>query len=324
MGDTTTGQNPGDDTQNQQPTGDGGDPPPAGGDDGSGGGDPPPADASTKPTGTQTTPKEPAVVQMPSSALKKLKAKERERGRKQMLREMNEQAKALGFASLEAMQKAAQGKAADSDQRGSKNRRGTAPEERDVADNTTPKNTGDDAGDTPNGGPDVTRLEKRNAALVEEKRKANRARAREEKKRRRLEKQLAAQEAETELKMAAMRAGITSPQHVRFALSELRTHLKGKTPDELKEFQEEDYFSKTLREQHPYLYGVKERDASTGPDSTQTGGDPAPKTPPPNGANGDDKGDGDDKTPVDARKMNRADYEKLLEKRGLQNPSAGF
>jgi hypothetical protein len=242
---------------------------------------------------------QPSVNHLSNKALAEAKSKERERGRKAALAEMDRKAQKLGYKNHQDMlekleQQRARGRGGN----------GTQPKPASEAAPATPAVSDRQ----------LTRAQKENQRLVDAARRANRARAQEEKRRRDIERQLAATEARHELHLAAVRAGV---KDVDYAIHLLERRMSGKTEDELKGFDEEEFFSKTLRESHPYLYGVEERPAgSAGPKDQEPKPPPKPadKLPATNG--------GSDKT--DARKMSNEEYTALLRKRGLTPPGFGM
>src|SRR5260221_7215757 len=150
--------------------------------------------------------------------------------------------------------------------------------------------------------------------LIEDRRRANKARAAEEKRRVAAEQLLQAREAEHELKLAAVRAGIRDPD---YAVVLCQRHAQSLSTEQQQEaFDEAEFFGTTLRKTHPYLYGVEERPAHTDP-STAPGERGAPPRPakPAAAPAGDKK---------DARTMSQQEYQATLDKYGLTNPSLGI
>lgn len=92
-----------------------------------------------------------------------------------------------------------------------------------------------------------------------------------EKRRRGTQRQLAAKEAEMELREVAIQAGI---KDVDYSIRLLTRHLSGKTEDDLASFDEQSFFS-GLREDRPYLFGESVMPANTGSDPANSGQDPA-------------------------------------------------
>jgi hypothetical protein len=105
-------------------------------------------------------------------------------------------------------------------------------------------------------------------------------------------------------------------QSFDYALTLLQRELRSKDPEALKSFDENAYFAKEMREAYPYLYGVEELPANTGSPAEPKGSPKAPAAPPPPPA-----GNGSSR---DARQLPMADYKKLLEQRGLSDPSTGL
>ena len=90
---------------------------------------------------------------------------------------------------------------------------------------------------------------------------------------RRLQEMLDAKEAEFRLKQIAMQTGI---RDVDYAVHLLTGAIETKSEDDLKSFNETEYF-KNLRSSHPYLFGEVAVPATTG----TAGGSSAPAAPAP-------------------------------------------
>jgi hypothetical protein len=242
----------------------------------------------------------------------KIRKQEQEQGKKNMQRQLDAQARELGFANhaalLEDVKKRKNG-------RGPRN---TPPPAHEDVDN-------DDEPQTPAAVPAAARTNEPNDASgkarqraerreqqrrereLEDRRRANRARATAEKKAKLLERRLQQQEAETELTVAAVRNGV---QDVDYALHFLRKRLAKMSPKELETFDEDAFFKVTLRKTHPHLYQVVEQLA----DTTPTTNTPSPKVETPPAPNGK----------VDANKMSGAEYDAELRKRGFTPPRLGM
>jgi len=260
---------------------------------------------------TETAKKEKKIVQMPSDALKRIREKEREKGRKAAQAEMDQKARQFGYRDFASMEAALAKKKATQ----SPTKPGQPPVAAKPAEPTT-----EDAAAQPNGGrPDrrLTKLERENQRLLEAKRAANRARAHEEKRRRELENELDLTKVEYQLRQTALESGITNRDNIGYALHLLRSHIEGKSEKELEGFDEAKYFQETLRKSHPYLFGVETRPANTsnGNSTPSNGAPPKPGQPaPPQG----------ETQPVDARKLSQEDFYNRLRKLGLTPPSAGM
>ena len=257
------------------------------------------------------------MLSIPVSAMSKIKANERDKGRRETAQEYEMKlasvARILGFESWDEMENAdpeefwaaKQGQSRSDD--GSRSMENPAEPETEV---TMSEHDGQKQY------PRYTkRLERENTRLLEEKKRLNRARAHEERRRRQLERELSAREAESTLRIAASRAGV---QDIDYALHLLKKDMKNKSVDELASFDEKDYFSSALRKDHPYLYATEQQPATTGVDNTQkskVGGAPAP------GQRSEASNGADD---MDAKKMSREDYQNLLRQRGLTDPSVGM
>ena len=263
------------------------------------------ADASEGPAPTPTPKGQRSnrgVQMIPTTALAKLKADERERGKRMIMDDLNADAKAAGFKDYRDMMRAvAKGK----------DRKVTAEPALDDEDLDLDVDD-DEPALTPTKKPNTSKLsmmEKQIAELTADKRRLNRGRARLEKQTRQLQRDLEKGNVERQLERAAIKAGV---RDVDYSITLLKRRIKGKTAEELQNFDEAKYFSEELRSSHPYLYEAEVEPATTGPSGNAAAAPPkaAPaSTPKPgNGA-------------TDARDLPRAEFDKLLEKHGLQNPA---
>lgn len=237
---------------------------------------------------------------MPSSAIRDIKARERERAQAKFRKEQDEQAKALGYKSHEDMMAKLQARG--------RNPKPTAPKER------RPDADSEDGSEPTSGGSrQERRLMRRIEELTEQLKRSNKERAHAEKKARRLEQDLASKHAESELKLTAVRAGV---QDVDYAISLLQRKLQGRSARELESFDEDKFFREELRKTHPYLYGVVEQEATTGADENVIA-----DAPPPGEKPAAPKGNGHAK---DARELTPDQYHGRLKELGLGNPQSGF
>jgi hypothetical protein len=253
-------------------------------------------------------PRQPKVLTIPSNAMAQIKREEREKGKKAALAELEARLKKHGFSSVEEMERAAVSKNRPnrSNARPAAQPARSAPREPEAA----------PAAAAPAGSPDraMRRIEREREHALEEARRHNTARSIEEKKRKKAEKELAAIQAEMELRTAAVRAGVTD---VDYALELLRRSVRGKTAEELKSFDESAFFGKTLRASHPYLYGVVDQPANTvAPEAT--------KRPQPGQQAAPAKQELQQGGPVDARRLTANEYSDLLKRTGIKDPRAGL
>ena len=250
---------------------------------------------TTDETITETEAQRPApaktgsVVTMPSHAMKSLKEKERERGRRAALAELDQQAKANGFKDHADLVKQAQGAKA----------RTTQLTDKPATDRTT----------TDRNGNQMARNERERARQLEAQRKTNRELARAKRKAKDAERQLVAQQTETQLRVAAARAGI---KDVDYAIHVFRGMVNTLDEKQLENFDENQFFASKLRETHPYLYG--ETPARTEP-ATTTAAPLAPSAPKQNTAS--------TTTTLDASKLSPQDFKKRLAELGLGDPRSG-
>jgi hypothetical protein len=255
----------------------------------------PETSSSVEPTGTPAAGSESStkegsskVLMIPTDAMGAIKREEREKGKKQAYEELETRAKAAGFESWAAMETALKALPKPSTK--------PAPEPPSAVEEAKPK------ADEPD--PEKIRLQQE---ALEAKQKAEQ----EAKQNQKLRNELLKQQAQNDLKLAAISAGV---KDVDYALTLLKRELKGKSAEELQSFDEKKFFSETLRSSHPYLYAIEERPATTA--SGGANGAPPPpskgKEPiaPTNGA-------------VDARTLSRQEFDELLRKRGITPPQVG-
>jgi hypothetical protein len=101
---------------------------------------------------------------------------------------------------------------------------------------------------------------------------------------------------------------------VDYALALLQRQLQGMSQEELAKFDEDKFFTESLRKTHPYLYGESVQPVTTSPtgDPKAPPTPPAPRapTPPPGGTK-------------KASEMTRTEYYERLNKLGLTPPQHG-
>jgi hypothetical protein len=119
---------------------------------------------------------------------------------------------------------------------------------------------------------------------------------------------LEAAQSEADLRLSAVRAGITDPD---YALALLRKHIGTIVHDEeaLSALDEREFFT-GLKKSAPYLFATQSVPATTGP-SGEENPPPAPS------------GGGDPAPPVDVRSMSKIEYAKYLQGKGLTDPTMG-
>lgn len=207
--------------------------------------------------------RQPKVLTIPSNVMTKIKAEERERGRKQVLKDLDAQARSMGFKDHADMQQAAlRAKGRNGKTNGAPATRPTSDDDDLVTETTTPPTNG-----KPVGHPRVlSKLEKQIAKLNDDRKALRRSVAHEEKRRKQLERELESREAEAALRIEAIRAGV---KDVDYAIELLRRSMAGKTADQLRSFDEAKFFADELRRSHPYLYEVEQRPATTGNSGNQ-------------------------------------------------------
>jgi hypothetical protein len=250
------------------------------------------------------------VLTIPTQAMARIKREERDKGKKLAMVELEATAKKAGFASAEEMMKAASQFRRQAPKGGTPQRTQPAATRTEAKPAVTPPPAEARPVDRA-----ARRAEREHEKTLEEVRRLNRARASEEKKRKAAERQLEAMQAEMTLRTSAVRAGV---QDIDYALELLRRKIQGKTADDLKTFNEDEFFAKELRTSHPYLYGVTDIPANTsagGPtrETPKPGAQPKPPAPgaPANGV-------------ADARSLTPQQYADMLAKHGIKNPTLGM
>lgn len=242
---------------------------------------------------------EPKVLTIPSSAMKNLKAEERERGRTDALRALDVEAQGLGFANHAEMKAFVQ-----------QTRAGAPPAA------PVPAQPAKPAAEPAQDPSSLASQKERELTVardkaLDEKKRLNRANAKTERENRQLKQQLIEQEVSTELKLAAKDAGVVD---VDYAVEVLKRSIKGMSEAELQGFDEGKFFREQLRQSHPHLYQVEQRPVTTGTGNAPTAKPGAPsKTVDPNAAS----------SKVDAKAMSPQDFQALLRKRGLSDPATG-
>lgn len=244
---------------------------------------------------------------VPQDAWKRMKEKQREQGRKQAHKELEQQAQHLGFSSVtEMLAAAAASRKTAAATPPARTQATTDDEESDPPQQERRNDRPRNGHHRPNQDRSQQRFEAERQKLAQQLEVERRARVKAEKLARLRAKELEAKETEASLREAARDSGV---KDVDYAVSLLRREVEGKSTEELKDFDEKKFFSKLL-EDRPYLGGEVIRPATTG---TGVGTQPRPAGVPPqppnaNGANG---------ASIDARKLNPQEFAELLRKRGL-------
>jgi len=228
-------------------------------------------------------------VVLPSATLGKLKAEQRERGKREAMAELESKFKSAGFSSLDdaiaAMASVRSG--------GNKPQQPTQTRKEPEAQMSAPVSGGKN---------DRKQYER----LAREREQFAKQFAQEQAQRRRLQRQLEAKEAEMALRETAVIKGV---RDVDYALRLLQRELEGKDEQSLAAFDEAKFFD-GLRSTHPYLYGETVVPATTG---TGVGNAPtAPKAGTVQQAQGASGA-------RDARSLSQDEFQKLLRARGLSS-----
>lgn len=226
--------------------------------------------AETPPPPIETAPVEPPAqkadetkdgqtVELRTSDFKRIKEKASEKGRRSERLVLDERAKELGYASVEELFEAIATKSSEPEPTIEKEE-----EEESMAPTKKKKQT------TKRSVVGQNRY-KRKFERAEKARKENMRKWRAAEKRRRdAQRQLAAKEAEMELREVAIQAGV---KDVDYAIRLLTRKLHGKTEEELASFDESGFFT-DLRDERPYLFGEQVIPANTGSTSANSGDEP--------------------------------------------------
>ena len=242
------------------------------------------------PVAQQNTATDSNSVNLPSSAFKRLKDEAQAKGMKKAMNELENKAKAAGFASLDAMFEAA-----TSNGTSQKTQKARDVIERNTKEATVPpppKKTGNATAD------------RERERLYREKLKLQSKLERESQRRREALREKDALEARMDLERTASRMGI---RDLDYAIHLLEKEISGKDENALMDFDERTFFE-GLRGQHPYLWGETVVPATTGNATAAAPSAPRPNTVTQQTAAAQQ---------VDVRKMNRQEYEAHLRSRGL-------
>lgn len=246
-------------------------------------------------------------VVMSAGAFEETIRKKVEQGKRAATRDLEEKAKAAGFASLDAMFAHQGGRGGGGGGGGGKGNS-----------NGTRASGGDgDEGNPPNRpSPPANKHDRKAMAKYERQmgryqkqlgEMSKKART-EERRRKDVQRSKDALEARIALERVAIQKGIKDPE---YAIHLYTKHIEGKTDEELAKLDESAFFD-GLRTSHAYLFGE-----TTVPATTGTGGNNPPAPPKPGNAAANAAANGQ----VDAMKMDRKQYEEHLKKRNI-NPHA--
>lgn len=250
--------------------------------------------------------KEPRVINIPANAMSRIKAEEREKGKRAMMAELDKRAKTLGYKNHEDLERALDRNRTRAQKTTEKP--ATQPTAKPAQQQKTQPNA--------QAAVDLSLRQQERDRLMQEKiLRLNRRAAHEEKRRKALQRELDAKEAENALRLAAVRAGV---HDVDYALHLLRRDMTGKTSQELDGFDEAKFFSENLRKSHPHLYGVESRPATTGTTAEKVSSVRSSASP-----TASKEATEDGRATTDARKMSQDKFNELLRSRGISNPITG-
>lgn len=249
---------------------------------------------------TQPAPTGPSPLTIPVHAMKEIKAKAQQKGRAEAAEELTSKLKPLlqlfGASSLDELEGLDLGEALATRLEARK-KAASKPEEPEEKKPVKPNP------------PQVD--DKAHKAMMRKQADANRAAARARRKAEKLQAQLAASEAERDLREEAIRAGV---QDVDYALTLLKRDLQSrcKTDDDFASYDTVGFF-KGLRKDKPYLWQAETEPATTGVDTAAegvNGGAPAPS-----GSKGSEGGEGS--VPRNAMEMSEEELGALHRELGL-------
>lgn len=255
-----------------------------------------------------------SVQVLSTSAFKRLKEQAMQKGRKDHERAFNDKLKSLGYSSFDELVGALNASK-------SKQAAPSLDEELsfddDFEDEVVEEQPQQQIRQKPQPTKAQNNMAKQSANAAQEDREKQRLRRQAEEARRRmveesrrrkeLQRSLEAKEAEMAIRETAMQCGV---RDIDYAVSLLARNLDAKSEEELAAFDEKQFFS-GLRNTHPYLFGEVARPATTGPG---VGVQPAPLKP------GTVAQATAQNAQVDARKMERQDFEAYLRSKGLSSP----
>lgn len=252
------------------------------------------------------------VMSIPTSAMKRIKDEERERGRSEGI---NEFLRTAGFSSPDEFAQMMSSLRSNTQQKAAPRQtyshdEGESFPETPRAKQPTQQVAQQDEGEllaVKNARRELARYERQMEKLQRERDEAiNRYRS-EMSSRSQLQEALDAKEAEAALRETAVGLGV---KDVDYALRLLTRELENKDESELAKFDERAFFE-GLRKAKPYLFGELVQPATTG-----TGIGAAPAAPKPGAVTAETAKNGQ----TDARKMNQQEFSELLRKRGI-NPT---
>lgn len=223
--------------------------------------------------------------QVTTRDLSGIRKTEQSRGYKRAMGEQRKRARALGYESVDAMFTAVQ--------EGKKGNPGPQAQ---------PKPQVDDR--------KMARLLKDKSGWDAERSRLRKRIAHSEKQARFFKRQVTQLTVEADLRVAAVRAGVTD---VDYSLQLLRRDMGGKRGKDLDGFEPSKFFA-GLKKSHPILFSPQEEPASTGNGSPNV----APPAPPKHTA--PPKDTSSEETPKDAREMTRQQFDSHLADMGIRNP----
>lgn len=193
------------------------------------------------------------------------------------------------------------------------NARRAAPTQSDDGAEPDPEDSEDPADPTPatpQSSRKTRRTELENQRLADQVKAANVARLAADRRARDLQRKLDEKEAELGLRTAAVRAGVTD---VDYAIHLVRKAMATMSEADLAAFDEDTYFSATLRNKFPHLYAVETEPAHTDPAApTPPPAPKVPEAPPP------------ETSQKDMRQVSPQEFAESLRKRGLTPPGLGL
>jgi hypothetical protein len=240
------------------------------------------------------------------SAFKRIKDKERRRGREDALKELDGAAQAAGFRDAASAFEAIRGMGGapapqpqPAPQRRQEARPGQSPEAP-----VPPAQPGKHGSRK-----DWERYERQRQQFERDRASYRDRVAKATQRNRDLQRQIDAQQAEMALRESAVACGV---KDVDYSMRLLTRHLEGKSEAEIDAFDEKKFFEE-LRASKPYLFGETVTPANTGNGGAAPGGS-APQP-------GATTTAATTTAQVDARKMSREEFQNRLKKMGLNPPT---
>ena len=256
-----------------------------------------------------------SVQVLSTAAFKRLKDQAMQRGRKDYERTFNDKLKSLGYSSFDELvgalnvsnSKPAPQKANAQEMQFGDDFEDDVVEEQPLQQSRQQQPQQKKGQNMAKQSANTQQMDREKQVLRQQAEQARRRMIEESRRRKELQRSLEAKEAEMAIRETAIQCGV---RDIDYAVNLLARNLDAKSEEELAAFDEKQFFS-GLRNTHPYLFGEVARPATTGPG---VGVQPAPLKP------GTVAQATAQNSQVDARKMDRQDFETYLRSKGLSSP----